>query len=128
MALMSNALENDLVNHTFRNIKFKSPENVWLGLFYGDPMDTMKNTELVGAGYKREKVIFDSPQDGLIKNSHIIIYHYARKQWKKVTHAALFDMEDGGTLLFHGKIVKPVVVTKDKNFVIKTHELHLGYE
>ena len=128
MAIMTDYLENGLVNLVFRGSEFPPPDSIWMGLFYGDPTDEMHSKEIVGDGYKREKITFDSPQNGLIKNAHNIIFHYATKKWKDIEYVALFDGETGSTMLVHGKTKKVVSVGKDKNFVIKTHKLHVGFE
>ena len=128
MALMTDVLENDLANHIFRNMKYDSPIEIWLGLFDSNPKDEMKNSEIIGNGYVRELVRFDSPQNGLIKNADKIIFPHATNQWNEVRYVALFDSGSGGSMLFHGQVESPVIIGKNKNFVIKMHDLHVGFE
>ena len=127
MALMSNYLENGLANHVFRNIEFKSPEEIWIGLFKRNPTDASANHEFIGKGYKRQLVKFDSPQNGILKNSHDIVFHYATSKWEEATHIALFNSEKGGSIQMPGPLKEPILISKDKNFVIKTHKLAVGF-
>ena len=128
MGIMSDYLENRLVNPVFRRIYFESPNEIWVGLFQKNPTDESASHELAGYGYKRELIKFDSPQNGIIKNSHDIIFYHATRKWPKVTHIVLFDAEEGGSSEVYGKLKTPVTINKNKNFVIKTHKLHVGFE
>ncbi len=128
MSLMTDELENGLIDYVFRGVSFPQSEEIYLGLFSGDPTDEHKSLELVGEGYERELVLFDSPQNGISKNSQDIVFSYAHKEWEEVTFAGLFDFKNGGTLLVRGELLKPVTVTKNKNFVVKTYKLHVGFE
>ena len=128
MALMSDYLENQMANHVFRGKPMESPKEVWVGLLFGDPTDSSKQTELSGRGYKREKVLFDSPKNGLVKNAEDIVFHKATAAWKTVTHLSIYDQEAGGKTLFHGLISSPIKIGKNKNFFIKVDNLQVGFE
>jgi len=122
MALISNYLENKLCNDVFRT------NDVYIGLLYADPTDESKSYEIIGKGYCRELVDFDTPIDGIIKNKHDVVFHKATSPWDTVTHIGLFDEDAGGNLLFHGAVSKPVKVGKHKNFFIKHGDLQVGFE
>ena len=128
MALMSDYLENKLANHVFRDKDMKSPKSIWVGLFSSDPKDSHIRSELIGKGYMREEIEFDSPKNGLMKNSKEIIFHKAISLWPTVTHIYLFDSEAGGNPLFHGEVSKPISIKKNKNFVISIGDLQVGFE
>ena len=128
MALISDYLENKLANFIFRGTQMDTPGDVWVGLFNGDPKDENKKLELIGNGYGREIVEFDSPRNGLIKNSNNVIFHKATDKWDTVTHIALFDEEMAGNMLFHGEVSTPIIVGKKKNFYIKIGNLQVGFE
>ena len=125
---MSDYLENKLANHVFRNMDFESPQEVWIGLFYNDPKDHAQAKELVGNGYQRESVNFDTPIDGLMKNSEKIIFHKASSAWVVISHLALFTEKNGGHMLFRGEVSTPVKIGKGKNFVIRVADLQVGFE
>ena len=124
MALISDYLENKLCNDLFRT----KEKPVYAALFYRDPADPAKSFELAGEGYQREFAEFDSPIDGLMKNSKDIVFHKATSKWLTVTHLGLFDAEHGGKMLFHGELSMPIDVIKNKNFFIKHGDLQVGFE
>jgi len=124
MALISDYLENKLCNDLFRN----NEKPVYAALFYKDPEDPAKSFELAGKGYRRELAEFDSPIDGLMKNSKNIVYHKATSRWNTVTHLALFNAESGGQMLFHGELSMPIDIIKNKNFFLKPGDLQVGFE
>lgn len=128
MALMTDFLENNLLNHTFRGSEYPSPKQVWLALLSADPTDEMHSNEIYGNGYKREPIYLDSPRNGLAGNRSKIIFDHATKAWVPITHVAIFDSEDGGQMMMHGAVEKPVTVTKNKNFVINLNDLQIGFE
>ncbi len=124
MALISDYLENKLCNDLFRDNK----KPVYAALFYDNPTDPAQSLELTGRGYKRELVEFDSPLDGLIKNSKDIVYYKATSRWQTVTHLGLFNAEQGGHMFFYGELSMPIDIIKNKNFFIKLGDLQVGFE
>lgn len=128
MALMSDYLENKLANHVFGTKNMESPKSIWVGLFYSNPTDSHIRSEIIGKGYIREQIEFDSPKNGLMKNSKEIIFHKATSLWPTVTHISLFDADFGGNQLFHGEVSTPISIKKNKNFVISIGDLQVGFE
>ncbi len=120
MGLISTYLKNKLADHTLRGQNYPAPQKAWVALYADDK-------EIIGDGYQREFAKFDAPIDGICKNAENIIFHKATDRWPDITSVALFDEENGGSQLFHGKTINPIGVAKGKNFYIKIGKLQAGF-
>lgn len=90
---MSN-LADMILNAIFTSEEFVKPEALWLGLF-------TSQGEIVGGNYSRVNVTnkFDPASGGMTQNSEQINFPLPSVGWGTVTHAALFDAEQGGNML-----------------------------
>lgn len=90
---MSN-LADMILNAIFTEAEFQKPAALWLGLF-------TNQGEIVGGNYSRVNVTgkFETASGGVTKNSEQINFPLPSVAWGTVTHAALFDAEQGGNML-----------------------------
>jgi len=99
MAGFSDYLENELLDHVFRNSAYSQPATVYVGLFTAAPSDAGGGTEVSGGGYVRKAVTFGAAAGGAISNSAEVDFGTTTGAWGTVTHFGIFDAESGGNLL-----------------------------
>ncbi|MCK5848972.1 MAG: hypothetical protein KAH01_07250 [Caldisericia bacterium] len=127
MAQMSDYLEENLMNHVFRNTNYAPPGTVYLSLFSTDPTDADVGTEIAGNGYARKDVSFIAPVDGVSSNDPEIIFPAATADWDTITHIGLRDASTAGNLLMHQALTTPVAVLTGNNFRIPVNQLVLTF-
>lgn len=101
MSEMSNYLENELIDHVFRNLAYTSPTTVYLALFTTDPAEDASGTEVSGNGYARQAIAFDAPADGVTQNSALESFTASGGNFGTVTHIAIFDALTLGNMLVY---------------------------
>jgi hypothetical protein len=122
MAAMSNYLENELVDHLFRQRSFAAPTAIHVALFTAAPSDTGGGTEVTGGSYARvalaplfsnwkgtggEVTAADSAgTTGTTSNNATITFAAPTANWGLVTHFALFDASSGGNMFFYGALTQ----------------------
>ena len=113
MSEMSNFLEDELVDHVFRNAAFTSPTTVYMALFTTDPTDAGSGTEVSGGAYAREAITFGAPSDGVSTNSAIVTFTKATAAWVTVSHFGIYDAVTAGNLLVHSVVDTGKAVNTD---------------
>lgn len=108
MTAFSNYLENELIDHTLRNLAYTPPTNIYVGLFTASPTDANTGTEVSGGSYARELITFAAPVAGATSNDALVTFTTATASWGVVTHFGLYDSVSGGNLLYWG----PLTVSK----------------
>jgi len=99
MAGFSDYLENELLDHVFRNSAYSQPAAVYVGLFTAAPSDSGGGTEVSGGGYVRKAVTFGAASGGAIANTAEVDFGTTSAAWGTVTHFGIFDAESAGNLL-----------------------------
>ena len=113
MSSFSDALENNVLDHYFRNQASIGTATVYVALYTADPSDAGGGTELSGNGYARQAVTFGAASGGVISNSGDLTFGpNTTSDWGTVVAAGVFTLSSGGTLLaWTGLTVdKPVAV------------------
>jgi hypothetical protein len=99
MAGLSDFLENELLDHVFRNAAYSQPATVYVGLYTATPSDAGGGTEVSGNNYARTAVTFGAAASGAIANSGAVTFPQASASWGTVTHFGIFDASTNGNLL-----------------------------
>ena len=114
MANFSNALEEQVLNHFFRNTPTTPAGTLYMGLFLNNPTDAGTGTEVSGTGYARQIIEFGVPTQfdgkGIIKNIGEIEFPQAGSNWGTVTHGAIYPGSSGGTMLVWAPLNNPKVI------------------
>lgn len=74
MAEMTNAFENDVVNHFLRNAAVTSPSAVYLHAFSANPGESGAGTEVAGGSYAPQAITFGAPSNGTASNTNTITF------------------------------------------------------
>jgi hypothetical protein len=126
MAAMSNFLENELIDHIFRNRSYTAPTVLAVALYTAAPSDSGGGTEVSGGSYARaslnqlfsnwegtggEVTAVDSAgTGGATQNAVAITFPTPSANWGSITHFGIFDATSGGNLLFHGALTQAKTV------------------
>lgn len=94
-------LENELLDHVFRNASYTPAATVYVALFTSATDDTGAGTEVSGGSYARQAVTFGAAAAGAISNSAEINFPTATANWGTITHAAIMDAASAGNMLAH---------------------------
>lgn len=109
-AAMSDYLEQQIINHIFRNTAiFTPPANVYVALYTTATADDGTGTEVTGGAYARVAVSttggWNAPAAaGLTDNIADITFPVATASWGTVTHASLMSASSAGNMWFHGAL------------------------
>jgi phosphatidylethanolamine-binding protein (PEBP) family uncharacterized protein len=111
MSAFSDFLENELMDHMFRNSVYSKPA-LHFALFTAAPSDSGGGTEVTGGSYARATVTNDNtafPQCAATgtptkTNALAITFPTASAAWGTVTHWGIFDASTSGNLLAHGAL------------------------
>lgn len=120
MAAMSDFLENELIDHIFRQRSFTAPTAMHVGLLTAAPSDTGGGTEVSGGSYARvalaplfsnwkgtnnETTAVDSAgTGGTTKNNVAITFPAPSANWGVITHFGIYDASSAGNLYFWGAL------------------------
>lgn len=99
MAGFADFLENELLDHAFRNAAYTPATTVYVALYTAAPSDAGGGTEVSGGGYARVAVTFGAAASGSISNSAIVDFGTTTGAWGTVTHFGIFDAATAGNLL-----------------------------
>lgn len=126
--IVSNYLENALINHVFRNTAYTDPASVYIALFTSDPTDADVGTEVSGGSYAREQLTagFSAPSNGACENSALIEFAQATAVWGLITHIGIYDALSGGNLLFYGALTASQQVDTGDIFKIAAGDLDIS--
>lgn len=99
MAGLSDFLENELLDHVFRNSAYSQPATVYVALYTAAPSDSGGGTEVSTGSYARTAVTFGAASGGAIANSGAVTFPQATGNWGTITHFGIFDASSSGNLL-----------------------------
>lgn len=97
-------LENELLDHAFRNSTWTPPATVYVGLTTTTPTDSAGGTEVSGNNYARAAVTFGAASGGAISNSGAVTFNVPSGSWGTVTHFELWDASTTGNRLAWGAL------------------------
>lgn len=126
MAYISNFLQDNMMNHVFRNTPYNAPGTIYLALFSADPTAAGTGPELSGSGYARTAFTLGPPTNGISTNDADIVFPTATANWLNATHIGIFDSSINGNLLFFGPMTSGVIVTSGNNFRFPIGNLTIG--
>ena len=104
MAGFSDYLEQALLNATLRATAYTSPAKIYVALHTADPTDDGSVGEVVGNGYARPEIPFNSPVlDGAgykCVNSADVTFGDPTGNWGTISHLSLWDAATEGQCLY----------------------------
>jgi hypothetical protein len=92
-------LENELLDHAFRNASYTPATTVYVGLTTDTPTDSTGGTEVSTNNYGRTAVTFSAASNGAITNSGTVTFPVPSGSWGTVTHFELWDASSAGNRL-----------------------------
>lgn len=120
MGMLSDYLENKLIDHLFRGQSFAAPANLYVGLLTAAPSDTGGGTEVTGGSYARVTVanslanwagtqaaastVASSGNSGTTSNNGAITFPAPTANWGVASHFGIYDASTAGNLLFYGAL------------------------
>lgn len=113
MSSFSDFLENELLDHAFRNSAWTPPAAVYLALYTANPTDAGGGTQVSGAGYARQAITFGAASGGAISNTGAVSFTATGGNYGTVTGVGIFDASSGGNLLAWDAITSAVVNDTD---------------
>ena len=92
-------LQNELLDHAFRNAAYTAPATVYIGLYTTATGVGGTGTEVSGGSYARQAMAFDASASGAIDNTSAVEFPTASASWGTITHTAAHDAVSGGNML-----------------------------
>ena len=92
-------LQNELLDHAFRNTAYTAPATVYIGLYTTATGVGGTGTEVTGGSYARQAMAFDASASGAIDNTSAVEFPTASASWGTITHTAAHDAVSGGNML-----------------------------
>lgn len=119
MADFSDYLENELLDHVFRNSAYTSPTTVYLGLYTAAPTDAGGGTEVSTGGYSRQAITFGAASGGAIANTAAVEFTASGANFGTILAVGIFDASTSGNLLAWNEITSVAINDGDTlNFPI----------
>lgn len=119
MSSFSDFLENEILDHVFRNASYTSPAAVYLALYTANPTDAGGGTEVSTGGYSRQAITFGAASGGAIANTSAVSFTASGANFGTVTGVGIFDASTAGNLLAWDAITSVAVNDGDTlNFPI----------
>ena len=127
MTAFSDYLENELLDHTLKNLAFTSPSAVYVALatasFADDNSGTANEISTTGTAYARQAATFAAASGGSASTSATITFPTATANWGTITHFGIYDASTAGYLLYHGALTASKVINNGDTFEIKAGNL-----
>jgi len=127
MTAFSDYLENELLDHTLKNLAFTSPAAVYVALatasFADDNSGTANEISTTGTAYARQAATFAAASGGSASTSATITFPTATANWGTITHFGIYDASTAGNLLYHGALTASKVINNGDTFEIQAGNL-----
>lgn len=111
IAIMSNVLENKLINHVLRNTPYYTSGSIYVSLYLENPGEGNSGSEVTESNYARISLASmgttGSPfvvSGSLAYNSGSVTFAKASGSWGTITHFGLMSASQSGSLLFYGSL------------------------
>lgn len=126
MSSFSDFLENELLDHAFRNAAYTPPATVYMALFTVAPTDAGGGTEVSGGGYARQSVTFGAASGGAISNTGAVSWTASGANFGSVVAVGFFDASTAGNMMAWDAITSATVNDGDTlNFAIGAIDITL---
>lgn len=127
MSSFSDFLENELLDHAFRNSAYTPPAAVYLALYTAAPTDAGGGTEVSGGNYQRQAITFGSAASGgAISNTAAVSFTASGANFGDVVAVGIFDASTTGNLMAWDTITTATVNDGDTlNFAIGAIDITL---
>jgi len=112
MSALSDAAEKLVLDFLMTTGTAARPTAWFLALYTSATTDAGGGTEVSGAGYARQSVVFSAAASpgGTTANTGAVSFTAAGGNWGTVTHVAIWTAASGGTMLWHGPMTSQRVV------------------
>ena len=124
MSSFSDYLENELLDHVFRNSALTSPTAVYAALYTVAPTDAGGGTEVSGNGYARQSITFGAASGGAIANTADVDFMASGGNFGAIIAVGIFDASSGGNLLAWDAVSSTTINDGD-TFRIATGDLDI---
>jgi len=130
----SNYTEQNILDHTLRQISFAAPERVYLALFEDtaglEENSTGVQTEVNTGGYTRSELtgILDRVDTQTVRNNAEVIFPTATANWRSVKAFAIMDAATNGNVLYYGVFPTEYVIRTGGSFRILPNDLIITLE
>ena len=122
---ISNYLEEEILDHTLRNIPFSSPTTVYAALLSSLSSDGDVVAELNGASYARQTIEFDEPSNGVTANSSLVAFPSVGSDWGTARYVGIYDALAAGNLLFWAEFDPARIIATSAVFKIPEGSLDI---
>ena len=130
-AIVSDYLEEKLINHTFRNTAYTSPgTSIYVALHTANPTDAGTGAEVTFTNYARQQVTaWDAPGSSrATQNTNAITFPTPGSNGNaQVTHIGIWDAATSGNLLFYGALTTPKDIQNGIPFSIAAGALDISF-
>jgi hypothetical protein len=120
MAMMTDYVENKIVDWMFRGQTFTPPASLYVGLLTAAPSDSTAGTEVTGGSYARVAVVSSltnwagtqgtgttvasSGNTATTSNNGAVTFPAPTANWGVATHFGIYDAASAGNLLFYAAL------------------------
>jgi len=119
-------LENELLDHVFRNAAYTPPTTVYIGLYTSATSASGGGTEVTGGSYVRQAMSFDAATSSAIDNTAAVEYPTATANWGTVTHTAVLDASSSGNMLAETALTASKVISTGDVFRFQAGEFDIA--
>ena len=119
-------LENELLDHVFRNAAYTPPATVYIGLYTTATSGAGAGTEVTGGSYARQAMAFDAAASSAIDNTAAVEFPTATANWGTVTHTAVLDASSGGNMLAETALTASKVISSGDVFRFQAGEFDIA--
>lgn len=127
MSDLSDFLENELLDHVFRNAAYTPPAAVYLGLYTAAPTDAGGGTQVTGGAYARQAITFGAASGGTISNTSAASFTASGGSFGAVVAVGVFDALTSGNMLMWKAISSVTVASGETlNFPIGDIDISLA--
>ena len=119
-------LENELLDHVFRNAAYTPPTTVYIGLYTSATSASGGGTEVTGGSYVRQAMSFDAATSSAIDNTSAVEYPTATANWGTVTHTAVLDASSSGNMLAETALTASKVISTGDVFRFQAGEFDIA--
>lgn len=120
MGMMTDYVENKIVDWMFRGQTFTPPASLYVGLLTAAPSDSAAGTEVTGGSYARVAVagslanwagtqgagttVASSGNTATTSNNGAVTFPAPTANWGVATHFGIYDAASAGNLLFYAAL------------------------
>lgn len=118
-------LEDELLDHAFRNATYTPPATVYVGLTTTTPTDSTGGTEVSGNNYSRTAATFSASSGGAISNSGTVTFPTPSGSWGTVTHFEIWDASSAGNRMAWGALTASQAIASGNTVTFQAGDLDI---